>query len=104
MSSSSVAPPSRLSRARTFSVFVPSRTLVSFPPFPSRAALGFEVAWRGVLGAFWAGLAFFATLVLVGVTWARRGATRAFLLDFGWLPVAVAGAAVFSSVVIFILL
>jgi hypothetical protein len=34
---------------------------------------------------------------LAGATRARRGATRALLLDFGFKPVAVAGAVPFSS-------
>src|SRR5712691_9690119 len=90
MISASVAPPDRFSRSRTCAVLLPSRA---------------PAAFLGALPLFLAGLAFRADLAFAGATWARRGATRAFLEGFGCSPVAaVAWAVPFSSVIdVFIL-
>src|SRR5712692_3894333 len=82
-----VAPPGRFSRSRILAVLL-----------PSRATLGLATS-RLVrpLGAFFADVALRADLALAGATWARRGATRAFLLAFGFLLLAVVAAMVFSS-------
>jgi hypothetical protein len=49
------------------------------------------------LGAFFAGVALRGDLAWAGATGARRGATRAFLLGFGLLLLAVAAAVPVSS-------
>jgi hypothetical protein len=56
---------------------------------PSRAATALfwlGGSFFGPLGAFFAGLAFFPDLAFEGATWARCGATRAFLVSFGSPP------------------
>jgi len=73
----SVAPSERFSKSRILAVLLPSRAARAFP---------------APLGAFLAGLAFLADLLLAGDTGARRGATGAFLFGFGLPPFAVAGA------------
>ena len=65
---------------------------------PSRATLNLATRGSGrPLGAFLAAVALRGDLPLAGATWARRGATRAFLLGFGFLLLAVVAAVVFSS-------
>src|ERR1017187_1345226 len=49
------------------------------------------------MGAFLAAGALRADFALAGATWARRGATRAFFLGFGFLLLAAAAKAPFSS-------
>ena len=87
ISSFEVAPPGRFSRSRILAVLLPSRATL-------------DLATSGLvrpLGAFLAGVALRADLALAGATLARRGATRAFLLAFGFLLLAVAAGVPFSS-------
>jgi hypothetical protein len=84
ISSLAVAPPGRFSRSRTLAVLLPSRA---------------DLAFFWPLGAFFGALAFLADLAFFGGTWARCRATRAFLLGFGWSPVAVAWAVPVSSAI-----
>ena len=73
---------------------------LSLPTLSWRGGLRFRGSLAGVLEAFFAE-ALFGALALVDVTWARRRATRAFLVGFGWLAVAVVETVLFSSVVTF---
>ena len=75
-----VAPPGRFSRSRTLAVLLPSRA-------PSAFA---DLAFLGALVLFFAEVGFFPDLAFEDATWARRGATRAFLGASGSLAVAVA--------------
>src|SRR5712692_4436801 len=83
-----VAPPGRFSRSRILAVLL-----------PSRATLGLATSRLRPLGALFAGVALRADLALAGATLARGGATRAFLLGFGFLLLAVVAAVVFSSAI-----
>jgi hypothetical protein len=104
ISSLDVTPPGRFSSSRIVSVLLPSRGPFSLAAFTGRAAFGFGVASRAALGAFLAGLAFFADLALAGATLRARYATLAFFVALGWSPVAVAWAvAAVSSAVVIIL-
>src|ERR1019366_4871066 len=87
ISSFKVAPPGRFSRSRILAVLLPSRATL-------------DSATSGLvrpLWAFLAGAALRADLALAGATWARRGATGAFLLAFGFLLLAVAAGGPVSS-------
>src|SRR6266700_6073407 len=77
ISSCKVAPSGRFSRSRIFAALLPSRA-------PS--------AFFALLGAFLGALAFGAAFPFLGATCARFWPTRAFLVAFGSLPVAVAWA------------
>ena len=69
ISSARVAPSGRFSKSRTLAALLPSRAAPSF---------------LAALGAFFAGLAFLAVFAFLAATWARVGATRAFLPGFGF--------------------
>jgi hypothetical protein len=84
INSLAVTPPGRFSKSRTLAVLLPSRA---------------DLAFFWPLGAFFGGLAFLADLAFFGGTWARCRATLAFLLGFGWSPVAVAWAVPVSSAI-----
>src|ERR1700722_10812339 len=84
ISSLAVTPPGRFSRSSIVLVLLPSRV---------------PVALFAALGAFLAGVAFLADLPLVFATWAPCGATRAFLVAFGFSPVACAWAVPVSSAI-----
>ena len=81
ISSASVAPSGRFSRASTCAALLPSRV-----PFSLAA-----------LGAFFGGLAFLAAFPFLGATCAPCAPTRAFFVAFGFSAVAVSSVAVFTS-------
>ena len=61
--------------------------------------IGLGAALAAVLGACLAGVAFLAELPFFFPTWAPCGATRAFLVAFGFSPVAGAWAVPVSSTI-----
>ena len=94
ISSFAVTPPGRLSNSSIVAVLLLSRDPLGLA---SREAFFAPV---GVLGLFFARLAFFSALPLPSATGARRGARAALLLGFGGVLAGVSAQAAVSSVII----